>query len=35
MFGKSERANLSKTDRNSLAKLVGILVSTALEKNYD
>lgn len=34
MFGKNERANLSKADRNSLAKLVDILVKTALEKNY-
>lgn len=35
MFGKGERANLSKADRNSLAKLVSILIHTALEKNHD
>lgn len=32
MFGKNERANLSKAERNALAKLVVILVSAALEK---
>lgn len=32
MFGKNERANLSKAERNALAKLVDILVRTALEK---
>jgi hypothetical protein len=35
IFGKSERANLSKADRNELAKLVEILVKKALEKNYE
>jgi len=34
MFGKSERDNLSKADRNALAKLVDILVNAALEKHY-
>lgn len=34
MFGKNERANLSKADRNALSKLVDILVSKALEKNH-
>jgi mRNA-degrading endonuclease RelE of RelBE toxin-antitoxin system len=35
VFGKNERANLSKADRNSLAGLVSILVATALEKIND
>ena len=35
MFGKNERANLSKTDRNALSKLVNILVRTALEQSHD
>ncbi|TVP59321.1 MAG: addiction module toxin RelE [Halomonadaceae bacterium] len=34
LFGKSERANLSKSDRNALSKLVSILVHTALGKNH-
>ena len=34
IFGKNERANLSKTDRNALSKLVSILVSKALENNH-
>ncbi|WP_086480384.1 type II toxin-antitoxin system RelE/ParE family toxin [Oceanospirillum sanctuarii] len=34
MFGKGERANLSKADRNALSKLVSILAHTALEKNH-
>lgn len=33
MFGKSEQANLTKADRNSLSKLVNILVEKALEKH--
>ena len=33
MFGKNERANLPKADRNGLSKLVGILISKALENN--
>ena len=35
MFGKNERTNLSKSDRNSLAKLVDILVEAALEKHHE
>ncbi|AGP82107.1 RelE-like Cytotoxic translational repressor of toxin-antitoxin stability system [Alteromonas mediterranea MED64] len=35
IFGKSERANLSKADRNELAKLVEILAKKALEKAYE
>ena len=35
MFGKGERANLSKADRNALSKLVSFLVHTALEVNHD
>lgn len=35
IFGKNERANLSKADRNGLAKLVDLLVLTALEKHHD
>lgn len=35
VFGKSERANLSKADRNQLAKLVDILVFSALKEQYD
>lgn len=34
MFGKGERANLSKADRNALSRLVSILVRTALEVNH-
>lgn len=32
MFGKNEQANLSKSDRNALARLVQILVDTWREK---
>ena len=35
MFGKNEQANLSKSDRNALAKLVEILVSKALENPHE
>ena len=34
LFGKNDRANLSKSERNDLAKLVSILVDTALENYY-
>jgi hypothetical protein len=34
MFGKNERDNLSKADKDALAKLVDILVNAALEKHY-
>ena len=33
VFGKNERANLSKAERNDLARLVDILVGIALEKH--
>lgn len=33
VFGKGERANLSKADRNALSRLVSILIHTALEEN--
>lgn len=32
IFGKNEQANLSQAERNALAKLVDLLVTTALEK---
>jgi hypothetical protein len=32
MFAKNEQANLSKADRNSMAKLVDILVATWIER---
>lgn len=35
VFGKNEQANLTKAERNELAKLVDILVTTALEKHHD
>jgi mRNA-degrading endonuclease RelE of RelBE toxin-antitoxin system len=35
MFGKNEQANLTKADRNSLSKLIKIMVAKALEKHYD
>ncbi|MCF2947172.1 type II toxin-antitoxin system RelE/ParE family toxin [Paraglaciecola aquimarina] len=35
MFGKNEQANLTKADRNSLSKLIKILIAKALEKYYD
>jgi hypothetical protein len=34
MFGKNERANLSKADRNAFGRLVGILIKNALENNH-
>ncbi|XKG96266.1 hypothetical protein LG323_14780 [Marinospirillum sp.] len=34
LFGKGERANLSKADRNALSRLVTVLVHTSLEKNH-
>lgn len=33
MFGKGERANISKSERNGLAELVSILVKVALENH--
>lgn len=35
LFGKNERANLSKAERNELAKLVDVLVTTALENQHE
>ncbi|WP_299073563.1 type II toxin-antitoxin system RelE/ParE family toxin [uncultured Paraglaciecola sp.] len=35
IFGKNEKANLAKSDRNVLSKLVGILTKKALEKYND
>ncbi|MDX8386658.1 MAG: type II toxin-antitoxin system RelE/ParE family toxin [Gallionella sp.] len=32
LFAKNEQANLSKADRNSLAKLVNVLVNTWIER---
>jgi len=32
VFGKNEKANISKAERNVLAKLVEILVKQALER---
>lgn len=32
LFAKNERANLSKADRNGLAKLVDVLVSVWIER---
>lgn len=34
VFGKNEQSNLSKAERNELAKLVDILVKKALESHY-
>jgi hypothetical protein len=34
-FGKNEQANLSKAERNQLAKLVDLLVQNALENSHD
>jgi hypothetical protein len=34
IFGKGEKVNLSKSERNSLASLVDILVESALESEY-
>ena len=34
MFGKNEQANLSKAERNELAKLVNILVEVGLRGHH-
>ncbi len=34
IFGKNERPNVSKAERNELAKLVNVLVHTALENSH-
>ncbi len=35
LFGKNEKANLSKAERNELAKLAEILATVALEKKHE
>lgn len=35
IFGKNERANLSKAERNDLARVVELLVSIALETHHE
>lgn len=35
VFGKNEQANLTKAERNDLAKLVDLLVTTALGNRHD
>lgn len=35
IFGKNERANLMKADRDALARMVGTLVTKALENSHD
>lgn len=35
MFGKYERAKLSKANRNALGRLVAILITKALENNHE
>ena len=34
VFGKNEKPNISKSERNELAKLVGLLVQVALEREH-
>lgn len=34
VFGKNERANLTKSDRNALSKLTTLLIQSALEKHH-
>jgi len=34
VFGKNEQANISKSERKELAKLVSILVQVALEREH-
>lgn len=34
VFGKNEKSNITKSERNELAKLVGVLVQVALERNH-
>ena len=33
-FGKNEKSNITKSKRNELAKLVGVLVKVALEREH-
>jgi hypothetical protein len=35
VFGKNEKSNITKHERNELAKLVDVLVQVALEKEHD
>ncbi len=35
VFGKNEKPNITKSERNELAKLVELLVRTALEREHD
>ena len=35
VFGKNEQANLTKAERNELAKLVDLLVKIALKGHHD
>lgn len=34
VFGKNEKSNISKSERNELARLVGLLVQVALEREH-
>ncbi|WP_198328180.1 type II toxin-antitoxin system RelE/ParE family toxin [Methylovulum psychrotolerans] len=34
VFGKNEKSNITKSERNGLAKLVGLLVHVALEREH-
>ncbi len=34
VFGKNEKSNITKSERNELAKLVGLLVQVALEREH-
>ena len=34
VFGKSEKSNITNSERNELAKLVGLLVQVALEREH-
>ncbi|PZN81333.1 MAG: addiction module toxin RelE [Candidatus Methylumidiphilus alinenensis] len=34
IFGKNEKSNITKSERNELAKLVGLLVQVALEREH-
>ncbi|MDX8127788.1 type II toxin-antitoxin system RelE/ParE family toxin [Methylomonas sp. OY6] len=34
VFGKNEKSNITKSERNELAKLVAILVKVSLEREY-
>ena len=34
LFGKNEKSNITKSERNELAKLVGLLIQVALEREH-